>query len=87
MAANPKHLGAALGFLGVLHTWTRQLEYHPHIHYLVPGRGLTEVVPAGGGLRVIRSSENGCGPCGSPSGWRVIEPYSIPLRLMNSLDA
>ena len=41
VAANPKHLGAALGFLGVLHTWTRQLEYHPHIHYLVPGGGLS----------------------------------------------
>ena len=41
VAGNPKHLGAALGFLGVLHTWTRQLEYHPHVHYLVPGGGLT----------------------------------------------
>jgi hypothetical protein len=30
-----------LGFTGVLHTWTRQLLYHPHIHYLVPGGGLT----------------------------------------------
>ena len=30
-----------LGFVGVLHTWTRQLIYHPHIHYLVPGGGLT----------------------------------------------
>lgn len=42
VAANPKHLGATLGFLGVLHTWTRQLEYHPHVHYLVPGGGLTD---------------------------------------------
>jgi len=30
-----------LGFTGVLHTWTRQLIFHPHIHYLVPGGGLT----------------------------------------------
>lgn len=28
------------GFTGVLHTWTRQLEYHPHIHFIVPGGGL-----------------------------------------------
>ena len=42
ISANPKHLGATLGFLGVLHTWTRQLEYHPHIHYLIPGGGLTD---------------------------------------------
>jgi hypothetical protein len=34
-------LGVELGFTGVLHTWTRQLIYHPHVHYLVPGGGLT----------------------------------------------
>jgi hypothetical protein len=39
--ANPKYCGADLpGFFGVLHTWTRQLEYHPHIHYVVPSGGL-----------------------------------------------
>ncbi len=39
--ANPKYCGADLpGFFGVLHTWTRQLEYHPHIHYVVPAGGL-----------------------------------------------
>lgn len=36
-----KHLGARLGLLGVLQTWTRDLRYHPHVHYLVPGGGLT----------------------------------------------
>lgn len=41
VAADPRLLGAELGFLGVLHTWTRQLVYHPHIHFLVPGGGLT----------------------------------------------
>ena len=40
IARHRKHLGAQLGLLGVLHTWTRQLEYHPHIHYLIPGGGL-----------------------------------------------
>jgi hypothetical protein len=34
-------LGIELGFTGVLHTWTRQLVFHPHVHYLVPGGGLT----------------------------------------------
>jgi len=34
-------LGVELGCTGVLHTWTRQLIYHPHVHYLVPGGGLT----------------------------------------------
>jgi len=34
-------LGVELGFTGVLHTWTRQLVFHPHVHYLVPGGGLS----------------------------------------------
>jgi hypothetical protein len=34
-------LGLELGWTGVLHTWTRQLIFHPHVHYLVPGGGLT----------------------------------------------
>jgi len=41
LAQNPKRLGASLGLLGVLHTWTRTLEYHPHVHYLAPGGGLS----------------------------------------------
>jgi hypothetical protein len=41
LAQNPKRLGATLGLLGVLHTWTRTLEYHPHVHYLAPGGGLS----------------------------------------------
>jgi hypothetical protein len=39
-AAIPRQLGAELGFLGVLHTWGRQLQYHPHLHFIVPGGGL-----------------------------------------------
>jgi len=34
-------LGIELGLLGVLHSWSRQLIYHPHVHYVVPGGGLT----------------------------------------------
>jgi hypothetical protein len=41
LAAQPKHLGAALGLTAVLQTWTRDLRYHPHVHLLVPGGGLT----------------------------------------------
>jgi hypothetical protein len=40
LAANPKWVGTPQpGFFGVLHTWGRTLEYHPHIHYVVPGGG------------------------------------------------
>jgi hypothetical protein len=38
LAADPKFIGSdRLGFFGVLHTWGRTLEYHPHVHYVVPG--------------------------------------------------
>jgi len=39
---DPRFLGAdRAGFFGVLHTWGRQLQYHPHIHYVVPGGALS----------------------------------------------
>lgn len=41
LALDPRHLGGQIGMLGVLHTWTRDLAYHPHVHYLVPGGGLS----------------------------------------------
>jgi hypothetical protein len=41
LAGNPRRLGAQLGMLGVLHTWSRTLIFHPHIHYLIPGGGLS----------------------------------------------
>jgi hypothetical protein len=41
LAGNPRRLGAQLGMLGVLHTWSRTLIFHPHLHYLVPGGGLS----------------------------------------------
>jgi len=38
LAADEKYIGGDLpGFFGVLHTWGQQLQYHPHIHYVVPG--------------------------------------------------
>jgi len=40
-AADPRHLGAAIGVLAVLHTWGQTLTHHPHIHCIVPGGGLS----------------------------------------------
>jgi hypothetical protein len=40
IAADPKHLGAEIGFLAVLHTWGQNLLHHPHLHCLVPGGGI-----------------------------------------------
>jgi hypothetical protein len=41
IAADPKHLGAEIGFFTVLHTWGQNLTHHPHLHCVVPGGGLS----------------------------------------------
>jgi hypothetical protein len=41
IAADPKHLGAEIGFLSVLHTWGQNLQHHPHIHCVIPSGGLS----------------------------------------------
>jgi hypothetical protein len=40
VARNPKHLGADIGLLSVLHTWGQNLQHHPHVHCVVPAGGL-----------------------------------------------
>lgn len=40
IAADPKHLGARIGFLAILHTWGQNLHLHPHVHCVVPGGGI-----------------------------------------------
>src|SRR5439155_25109943 len=41
LALDPHSLGGQIGMVGVLHTWTRDLAYHPHVHSLVPGGALS----------------------------------------------
>lgn len=40
LARDPRFLGGQIGMVGVLQTWTRDLRFHPHVHYLVPALGL-----------------------------------------------
>jgi len=40
IARDPKHLGAEIGFFGILHTWGQNLLHHPHIHFVIPGGGI-----------------------------------------------
>jgi hypothetical protein len=40
-AADPKHLGAQIGFRSVLHTWGQNLVHHPHVHCVIPVGGLS----------------------------------------------
>ena len=42
LAQDPRFVGGEIGMVGVLQTWARDLSYHPHVHYLVPGGGVTE---------------------------------------------
>ncbi len=44
IAADPRHLGAEIGFIAILHTWGQNLLHHPHLHCVVPGGGIS---PAG----------------------------------------
>src|SRR6478672_10769074 len=41
LAQDPRFLGGQIGMLDVLQTWTRDLRYHPHVHYLIPALALT----------------------------------------------
>ena len=41
IAADPRHLGAEVGGIGVLHSWGQAMQHHPHVHCIVPGGGLS----------------------------------------------
>ena len=41
IAAEPRHLGAEIGVVAVLHTWGQNLQHHPHVHCIVPAGGLS----------------------------------------------
>ena len=45
LARDPRFIGGQVGMVWVLHTWTRNLVYHPHVHYLVPAGGLAAEGP------------------------------------------
>ena len=47
IAADPKHLGADIGFIAVLHSWGQNLDHHPHVHCIVPAGGISATVRSG----------------------------------------
>jgi hypothetical protein len=53
IARDPEHLGADIGFLAVLHTWTQTLLHHPHVHCIVPGGGISR-----DGTRWVKSRDD-----------------------------
>jgi hypothetical protein len=68
LAANPKHLGAEIGLLAVLHTWGQNLMHHPHVHCVVTGGGL-----APGRSRWV--------PCQRSR--RRKKPFLLPVRILS----
>ena len=41
LTSDPKHLGASVGYICILHTWGSEMNFHPHIHMILLGGGLT----------------------------------------------
>jgi hypothetical protein len=71
VAANPRHLGARIGVLSVLHTWGQQLEHHPHVHCVVPGGGL---------------ACDSAGVVEEPWRWRSCRPsYFLPVKVLGQV--
>jgi integrase/recombinase XerD len=59
IAADPKHLGAKIGIISVLHTWGSAMTHYPHVHMIVPGGGLSA-----DGNRWMHASRASSWPCG-----------------------
>jgi hypothetical protein len=69
IAADPKHLGARIGFFAVLHTWGQTLLHHPHVHCVVPGGGLSPDRRRFVSCRTLRSGK----------------PFFLPVRVLSRL--
>ena len=67
VAENPRHLGARIGFVAILHTWGQNLMHHPHLHC---------VVPAGG----IALDQSRWVPCRQTKGRK---PFFLPVRVLS----
>jgi len=75
IAADPKHLGARIGFTAVLHTWGSALTHHPHLHCIVPAGGIS--IPRG---------EEGASPTGKDKSerWISCRPnFFLPVRVLS----
>ena len=72
IAADPKHLGAEIGFFAVLHTWGQNLLHHPHLHCVVPGGGLSADGTQWISCRPDSSCPSGCSPvCSGGCFWNT----------------
>jgi len=78
VAADPKHLGARIGLMAILHTWGQNLSLHPHVHCIVPGGGLSGGGLSGGGLSG--------GGLSSEGKWVRCRPgFFLPVRVLSKV--
>jgi len=85
IAADPKHLGARIGVLSVLHTWGSALTHHPHVHMIVPGGGFRSMAAAGSPAGRASSSRCACcRDCSAACSWRSWSPLIKPENCSSS---
>jgi hypothetical protein len=63
VAADPRHLGARIGFLSILHTWGQNLRLHPHLHCVIPAGGFDSGYRTGFIPGMPSSCREGAEPC------------------------
>ena len=101
IAADPRHLGAEIGFFAVLHTWGQTLVHHPHLHCVIPGGGArwqrqrlgrlpSRVLPAGPGpltllRRVLLAALDDAFESGQLCFAGRLQPLSDPRRFAEHL--
>ena len=87
VAANPKRLGAKIGFLAVLHTWGQNLMHHPHVHCVVPAGGFA--IPHKeqcGGSRRRTADASRSSSCSSTDNTTWVpgrEKFFLPVRVLS----
>ena len=72
IAADPKHLGAEIGFFAVLHSWGQNLLFHPHLHCVVPGGGLSPDGTVGSPADLDSSCPCACSPACSAAYFLIL---------------
>ena len=79
IAADPKHLGARIGILSVLHTWGSALTHHPHVHMIVPGGGISLDGERWIACRPTSSCPCACSrACSAGGSWTSLMPLITP---------
>ena len=93
IAADPRHLGARIGILAVLHTWSQNLQFHPHLHCLIPLADWLLITPAGSQPNDTGSSSrcacsaacSGASCSAFSSGAIGVASYTSPASWLHSL--